>query len=294
VAATLIALAVAGPVSATYPADNGLIAFSADTGAGAQIYTIDDRGQHLHQITNLPGDDAVAAHWSPDGQQIAFEVDVADGSCWIGLMNADGSRLVNLTGLDPTICEQSPTFTPDGTRLVFERGPACLTLCTPPWDGLWSMNMNGGDRRLITTALGHAAAWPAISPDGRQVAFVACGPDPNLPGALFTCWMDGSHLAQLTPFAIDVQVKLDWSPDGRHILFTGRTDPTNDSLNMATIQPDGHDLRWLTTYTGGDLGTYAGSYSPDGAWIVYRHTVGGQFALEELPEHVAPVLRSLW
>jgi Tol biopolymer transport system component len=36
------------------------------------------------------------------------------------------------------------------------------------------------------------------------------------------------------------------------------------------VRPDGSDLRFLTHYRGGARGAFAGSYSPDGRWIVFR------------------------
>ena len=46
--------------------------------------------------------------------------------------------------------------------------------------------------------------------------------------------------------------------------------PDHLSPNVATIGPDGSDLQMLTDYTGGEVGAFAGSYSPDGRWIVFR------------------------
>jgi hypothetical protein len=63
--------AFASPAGATFPAStNGLIAFSADTGSGFQIYTVRPNGHDLDRITNVVGD-AVNAEWSPDGHTIA-------------------------------------------------------------------------------------------------------------------------------------------------------------------------------------------------------------------------------
>ncbi len=39
---------------------------------------------------------------------------------------------------------------------------------------------------------------------------------------------------------------------------------------MATVRRDGSQLRMLTHYRGGRFGAFAGSYSPDGRWVVLR------------------------
>jgi Tol biopolymer transport system component len=82
------------PAQATTPGKNGLIVFSADTGAGHQLYTIKPNGRGLRQLTNLNGD-AVAADWSPDGRRITFKLGTETHPGV--MMNADGSGLRDLT-----------------------------------------------------------------------------------------------------------------------------------------------------------------------------------------------------
>ena len=72
VAALLGVLLVPTGALATYPAPTGTIAFSADAGSGAQIWTIRPNGHDLRQITAFDGD-AVAPDWSPDGRRIVLE-----------------------------------------------------------------------------------------------------------------------------------------------------------------------------------------------------------------------------
>ena len=268
--------AFAAPASATFPAStNGLIAFSADTGNGFQTYTVRLNGQDLDQITNAVGD-AVNAEWSPDGRTIVFELDHPNGAgCSVELMNFDGGSLRDLTRDDPNICEGQPAFTPDGERIVFERYDAYTNV-----DAIWSMDLTGADRHLITTGTDNGVTDPNVSPDGRTMSFI----DSNgLPfgQALYTSRIDGSDLFQLTPFSFDVAIKHDWAPDGRHLVFTVNADFPNpgDSANIATIAPDGTGLRYVTSYTGGQLNAFAGSYSPDGSWIVFRLEDHGQYGL---------------
>ena len=44
-----------GAANATTPGKNGLILFHADTGSGAQLYTIKPNGSHLSQLTHVDG-----------------------------------------------------------------------------------------------------------------------------------------------------------------------------------------------------------------------------------------------
>jgi Tol biopolymer transport system component len=262
-------LLFASPAWATFPGTNGRIAFAALPTPGApgmQIFTIEPNGTGLRQLTHLD-DNATSPHWSPDGTRIAFELDHPTGEplCSVMLMNADGSGLTDLTGTRNG-CEAAPSFTPDGTRIVFERFDDSTGV-----DALWSMNTSGGDRHLITTGTGSGVGFAEVSPDGTTLSFIDSNGQP-LGQALFTANIDGTDLRQLTPFTLDVGVKLSWAPDGSRITLTPNADfPDHLSPNVATINPDGSDLRYLTHYTAGGAAAFTGSYSPDGQWIVFRH-----------------------
>jgi Tol biopolymer transport system component len=262
-------------VLATFPGVNGRIAFQADTGSGNQIYTVRPNGHDLRQITHVNGE-AKAPDWSPDGRHIAFEhdQDTADVCADVAIMNADGSDLVDL--VQPrNICESEPSFTPDGTRIVFES----FNIDTGE-DAIWSMNVDGTDRRQVTTGTGVGVTDPNVSPDGKTLSFVDFN-GLDFGEALFTVGIDGSNLFQLTPFTIDLAIKQDWAPDGQHLVVGTNANlfHPDESANIATIRPDGTDLRYLTHYQGGDVNAFVGSYSPDGRWIVFRLNDHGKYGL---------------
>src|SRR5262249_14419629 len=257
----------ASPAWATFPGASGRIAFSALPTPGApgmQIFTIEPNGSGLREIPHLDGS-ATFAHWSPDGNQIAFELDHPAGEpgCSVMLMNADGSGLTDLTG-NRNGCEATPSFTPDGTRIFFEHFDDITGM-----DAIWSMNLSGADRHLITSGTGSGGTDPQVSRDGTTLSFIDSNGQP-FGQALFTARIDGTGLHQLTPF-IDVGVKQAWAPDGSRLTLTPNADfPDHLSPNVATINPDGSDLRYLTHYNAGGASAFTGSYSPDGQWIVFR------------------------
>jgi Tol biopolymer transport system component len=268
VAAAATAVLAAAPAAlATFPAHNGLIAFHSATPAGTQIFTVRPNGNELRQITHVDGD-AIAVDWSPDGRRIAFEIDTPD-TATVATMNADGSDLVTLPGIG--LFNGDPSFTPDGKRLVYgffdgEHG------------GIASMNVDGTDQRLVR--LDDFVGDPNVSPDGRTMS-VTCQQVPDVLQALCTLPVDGGPLTQLTPFAAEVGAKSDWAPDGRQLVFTDHADLPNpgDSANVAVVRPDGTDEHLLTHFSGGDTNGFAGSYSPDGKWIVFRLEDHGRFGL---------------
>jgi TolB protein len=79
-----------------------------------------------------------------------------------------------------------------------------------------------------------------VSPDGKRVSFVRIMRSEKLQ-ALFIVGIDGTGLRQVTPYALDVAVKQDWSPDGKLIVLTTNADwvRPKESANLVTIRPDG-------------------------------------------------------
>jgi Tol biopolymer transport system component len=261
-AMTLVAiLAIDGPATrATSPAArNGLIAFTGDKGSGAQVYTIEPDGTGLRRLTHLKGN-ASTPDWSPDGARIAFWLE--DKALYV--MNSDGSDLHQVTAPGG-----AAAFTPDGQHLVYECGG-----CPGGHDGVFLMRDDGSDApglRLSTNPFtDEGDKNPEVSPDGQTVTFVRNKVDNKL-AALYAVDIDGNDARRLTSYRLQVGIKHDWAPDGRQIVLTTHADHSDHkSPNVATIGSDGSGLRILTHYTGVARAALAGSYSPDGRWIVYR------------------------
>jgi Tol biopolymer transport system component len=266
-AAAAALLAAAPAAVATYPGHNGRIAFHSATPAGNQIFSVRKNGDDLRQLTHVAGD-AVSPDWSPDGRLIAFELDTADAGA-VAIMNADGSDLRIVPGLG--ISDGDPSFTPDGRRLVYgffdgEHG------------GFAIMNLDGSGQRIIRAD--DVDADPNVSPDGRTLS-LTCTQEPEVLAALCTQPLAGGALVPLTPFTAEVGAKSDWAPDGGQLVFTDHADRPNpgDSANVAVVRPDGTDEHLLTHFSGGATNAFAGSYSPDGRWIVFRLEADGKFGL---------------
>jgi Tol biopolymer transport system component len=272
-AATALVLVASAP--AAYPGPNGLIAFRANTDSGSQIFTIDPDTLQQVQLTHVTGDAQGAPHWNFDSSMITFEYDPPNGCAQVATMNADGSNLTILPLASRDVCEGTPTFSADGTRIFYE-GYNGKRL-----DAIYSMNLDGSDRRLTTRCQGNGDSDPETSPDGKMLAFTCGDPSSRKGSALFASRTDGSRLRQLTPYSLDVGFHEDWSPDSRRIVFISVHDEGTPSaqVNTATINADGTDLRWLTNYPAGGLRAYGNSYSPDGRWIVLRMENGDQYAL---------------
>jgi TolB protein len=265
VALGLVFAAVAAfPADAAYPGPNGLIAFRAVNDNGSGVYTIDPANP-LDQVLvhQFDGDVASAPHYSPDMSMFTFELDTATSCANVVTMNIDGSNVNVLPLANGDVCEASPTFSADGTRIFYEGYNGKRR------DAIYSMNLNGGDRRLITACEGRGVTDPETSADGTMLSFTCFSKDG---AALFDSRVKGFGLRQLTPYSFDVGTRSDWSPDSKRILFisTPGEGTPQAQVNTATINADGSGLKWLTTFGPGDLRAFGNSYSPGGQWIVLR------------------------
>jgi Tol biopolymer transport system component len=262
------------PAHATFHGRNGRIAFTLDKGSGAQIYTINPDGTGRRQLTHVDGA-AVDPDWSPDGRKIVFELDRPnDTGCSVEVMDADGTHVRDLTGTGHP-CDKSPAFMPGGHRVIF---------AAVGGDGpIMSMNLRGGDRRVIFRGRGLDKREPQVSPGGRKVLFlvekglgVINGVDENVK-ALYSVRMNGTHLNTVVPFDFDVcACGGDWAPNGKRIDFNDNAGAAGEiqtrPTNVATIRPDGTGLRFLTHFQSITVYVGIGSYSPNGRWILFKTT----------------------
>ncbi len=102
----------------------------------------------------------------------------------------------------------SPTWTPSGDRLVFERE-----------DALWAVGRDGGEPTRLTPAM-EGLRDPAVSPDGGTVAFYSTASGHQ---DIWVASTDGSgEPRQLTEEAMpadDGRFEPSWSPDGTSIAY---------------------------------------------------------------------------
>ncbi len=170
-------------------------------------------------------------------------------------MNADGSGQTRLTF--NTTYDSRPQWTADGTKLVFTR------LVDGNWE-IFRMNADGSDQVDLTND--PAVDWSqATSPRGKKVVFTR---EENGVGHLFVMTDDGKGLQRLTNTpAYDAYPS--WSPRGNQILFQRDLAPTTAAGNsdLWIVGLNGGETQ--LTHKGATEYIVNGSWSPDGAQIVY-------------------------
>jgi Tol biopolymer transport system component len=200
--------------------DGQYILFAGYTPGGTQIARIDPLGGSFKQLATGAFSPSVSA----DGQRIVFAKEINGYDIWV--MNIDGSNQQPLT-TDPAY-EDHPSWSPDGTKIVFERGYR-----------LYVMNADGTNPHSISATDAIEDRWPSWSPDGTRILFVRRGFGQD---HVHTIRPDGTGLTQLTT-GLDNDDFPAWSADGTRILFSsGR----GGVLSIWSMRADGTDLRRLS------------------------------------------------
>lgn len=231
-----LAPGVDGATAPSWSPDGATIAFESI--ADRSVYVVDVDGDEPGAPIRLV--DGAGPSWSPDGSRIAFFAEV-DGNLDVYSAANDGTDVIRLTE-DPA-ADFSPIWSPAGDRIAFvsERGGD---------QDILVMESDGTDETDVSSN-GVLDDFPAWSPDGSRIAFVAYlhGADP------FTIGQGDAEILVVRatggrPVAVSGSRAWDgdpaWSPDGRWIVFTRRT----DHGEIYVMRPDGTDQRRLRGLTG--------------------------------------------
>ncbi len=255
-------------VAPTWSPDGARIAYSALVGRNEDIYTIPAAGGVARRITTDLGRDQFPS-WSPDGLTIAY--DAARDASQVALISADGG----VPHFLPTGKSQIfvPKFSPDGRWILFQSDrmlPRCWIMSVDggqpmavtgddsleTWMADWSPDgtgvtvtrgrqrgrgqlvlipLQGGSTRILADSVDAVYGYPAWSPDGERVAYVAAATLDLL--AIDT---GTGRIDTLVASAVDSTWKgvPAWSPDGEWVSFS------SNLLGQPNI--------WIVPVHGGD------------------------------------------
>ena len=228
-------------------------------------------------------------------RQVAL-LSYSDGRSTLQVANADGSGLRGVSGDIALVF--SPSWSPDGTRLVFHACPDADVECTSDME-IFVVNPDGS--ALCNLTQDPSEDWhPTWSPDGQQIAFAS---DRSGSRDIFVLDLATMALRRLTdsPYQEDYP---QWSPDGHQIAYQltrgSQTAPwvmNVDGTDIVNLAPVGVEPRWspmgdqiafgcsanhhsaicvvrsdgshLERLTSEEADAFSYSWSPDGRMIAY-------------------------
>lgn len=220
----LALLALPAAAGATFPGDNGLIAFENDDLGG--IYTIKPNGSERDRLA-----DGFEPSWSPNGKKIVYAADRGIDDTELYTMSPNGKHKHRLTKDNKS--EWEPTYSPDGRQIAFRTGRFRGALGT-----LYVMKADGSHVKKVGKGRNPDWSVPVTGGNDGLIAYSNTeAPDPCAgTEETFTVKPNGKH-ETLLPFGCVASEMPSWSSD----------DSTWRSLAMCPrVAPM---LRWSTRPT---------------------------------------------
>jgi Tol biopolymer transport system component len=184
---------------ATWSPD-GRIAYS--NYADGNIWVMGSDASNRKQLTSNGGN--FFPRVSLDGRYIVFLSD-RSGSPQIWRMDSDGNNAKQLT--DSPLQELTSDYSLDDKWVVYSK--------LGPEKGVWKVPIEGGNPVRLNDA---DARNPAISPDGKMIAYSYKDPAANPPrGVAITAFEGGQPMKRFDP---PRQAKFRWGADSRSLLYT--------------------------------------------------------------------------
>jgi Tol biopolymer transport system component len=261
------------------------------------IHLVRPDGTDDHPLLASAGPTANHAYpaWSPDGAWIAFNSRIEQPTgpqrveVWVARVDGTEARLVAACEA-PCLQLAFPAWSPDGRSLVVTRYDIRAS-------GDWGIaaievvDVATGARRVVAeTADGRSAYYePRWSPDGRQIVLtVETYPDESQASIessyLAKLAADGSgEPSRLTPEGIFAR-EPDWAPADRIVFAMGASQKQwADTASIATIEPDGTDLRKVTDRTSGDAVAWEPVWADGGQTVMFSTRTGSAQHIATIP-----------
>ena len=253
--------------SAAWPGSDGQIVFvgsqiagESQEAVGLRSFSFGSSGP-ANQLTSEKGDHAPQV--SPNGLLIAFARIVGTDGSAIFVMNRDGGDVRQLTNPGETESDGEPAFDAAGTHLMFVRSTLTAS-------HIYSIDLGGQQLRQVTSGIGFDRS-PAMSPSGRQIAFVRADfvkrGKRSKASHIFSMRPNGSRLRDLTP-QIGAEIPVsgpDFSPDSRQITFATGIFTDSDIYLMGA---NGSHMRPITGLHRDQYGYSQPVFAPSGRSIL--------------------------
>jgi len=188
------------------------------------------------RVINKEGAANFFPSWSVDGEQLAFISNKGNdylSQTDLCLYSKESGKIKKIA----SGVQSSPSWSPDGKKIVYgkiakpdKRGSAYFDLYLYDTETKKSERLTDGER----------GRYPVYSPDGNSIAFVSTRDGESV---IMHYDVSAENVKELIRFDEIRQVyKLDWSTDGRTLLFETST---NNGRDIAEVYADGNDFRLI-------------------------------------------------
>ncbi|GMN04258.1 amidohydrolase family protein [Erythrobacter sp. MTPC3] len=299
---TRISDGLAWEVHPRFSPDGSRIAFTSDRGGGDNIWVMKADGSDKRQLTKESFRLMNQPTWSPDGRFIAAKKhfttqrSLGTGEIWMYHVSGGGGVQVVERASESLQKELGePVFAPDGGAIYYTRnttGGNTFIYAQDSQTGIFAIEKYDLETGEVSTAVDGfgGAVRPAPSPDGKEIAFVRRDKDQS------QLWVKdlASGAERMIYGALDLDLQetwavtgvypnMDWTPDGRSIVFwaggkLNRID--SDGSNFAEIPFRINDTRGIADaphpvieVAPDRLTTRMAKYgtlSPDGSRVVFE------------------------
>lgn len=227
----------------------------------------------------MDSEDASYADWSPDGNQIVYNVMLESGR-HLFVRATSGADRRQLTG-EPGTEDSYPDWSPDGDQIVFARYDHIAVEGEDVDAEIFLLDLEKGNTARPLNVRGTS---PAFSPDGTRIAFVS---DLNGSQDIYVMDVDGNNIVQITDDR-QHEVWPAWSPDGDRIVFVSEGEGREGNRDLYSVHVDGSNRERLTDHPAPD---YAPAWSPDGTRIAFDSNREGVLSIYIMDADGANVTR---
>jgi Tol biopolymer transport system component len=197
--------------AAVWTPDGKIIYVKENGSAGLSIWMMEPDGRSPRPLGNnkgvVGGIVGALPRVSADGRHIVFISD-RTGGFHVWTMGIDGSDPRQLTN-SPDDAYAWPDISPDGKWVVYSK--------EGDEKGIWKVPMEGGVPVRLTYEF---SGYPAVSPDGKSIAYTYLDPNATPQQRLAIIGFDGGPAARVFGITADTLPRvLRWMPDGQSILY---------------------------------------------------------------------------
>ena len=237
----------------SFSPDGNQIAFawSKPEQNNANIYVKLIGTENLLRLTDNPANDYAPA-WSPDGRHIAFLRDVRPGRAAVLMVPAIGGpperRLSEIAAICDGRTDPGLSWSPDGKWLAMKDRQEGETQ-----DSVYLISVESGEKRRLTyPPPGSGDGTPALSPDGKHLAFsrsITFGVS-----EVYVQDLSNGQTATGAPKQISFRKQqasgLAWTRDGREIIFASASGFSGGAVTLWRVSASGSGSPRLMSIAG--------------------------------------------